>query len=239
MKRAAIYARFSTDRQNERSIDDQIALCHDIAKREDLKVVKTFKDYAKSGATLDRDGIRELRESMLASKFDVLICESLTRLSRDEEDLHGLWKRLDFNAIDVLTTDGVVTPMHVLMMSWFGKEYLRQIGIHVHRHHSNSARQGMICGSVPYGYRLVKGEHGRPVIEPEEAKIGRRIFKEYIAGHSPRKIARRLTEEGVPCSQHRREIGDAAWNYQALIGGGVARTGMLSNPLYIGELHWN
>jgi site-specific DNA recombinase len=239
MKRAAIYARFSTDRQDERSIDDQIALCSDIAKREDLKVVKIFKDYAKSGATLDRDGVRELRENMLASKFDVLICESLTRLSRDEEDLHGLWKRLDFNSIDVLTIDGKVTPMHVLMMSWFGKEFLRQLGIHVRRHHSNFARQGKIAGSVPYGYRIVEGKKGEPEINPEQAKIVCRIFKEYVAGHSPRKIARKLTDEGVPCSAHRRQAGDIAWNYQALIGGGVARSGMLSNRLYIGELVWN
>jgi site-specific DNA recombinase len=238
MRRAAIYARFSTDRQDERSIDDQIALCSDIAKREDLKVVKTFVDYAKSGATLDRDGVRELRESMLANKFDVLICESLTRLSRDEEDLHGLWKRLDFNSIDVLTIDGKVTPMHVLMMSWFGKEFLRQLGIHVRRHHSNFARQGKIAGSVPYGYRIVEGKPGEPEIDPEQAKIVRRIFKEYAAGRSPRMIARKLTEDGVPCSRHRRMAGDIAWNYQALIGSG-ATAGMLSNRLYIGELIWN
>jgi site-specific DNA recombinase len=239
MKRAAIYARFSTDRQNERSIDDQIALCREIAKREGLRVVRIFKDYAKSGATLDRDGVRELREAMLASEYEVLICESLTRLSRDEEDLHGLWKRLDFNAIDVLTVDGKVTPMHVLMMSWFGKEYLRQLGIHVHRHHSAFAREGKIAGSVPYGYRIVKGKPGEPEIDPEQAKIVRRIFRMYAEGMSPRFIALKLTHEGVPCSMHRREAGDIAWNYQTLIGGGVARTGMLSNHLYIGELVWN
>lgn len=239
MKRAAIYARFSTDLQDQRSIDDQIALCRDIAKRENLRVVRIFKDYAKSGATLDRDGVRELREAMIASEYDVLICESLTRLSRDEEDLHGLWKRLDFNSIDVLTVDGKVTPMHVLMMSWFGKEFLRQLGIHVHRHHSNFARQGKIAGTVPYGYKIVEGKPGEPEIDPEQAKIVRRIFKEYVAGRSPRKIARTLTEEGIPCSQHRRDAGDIAWNYQALIGGGVSRGGMLLNRLYVGELVWN
>ena len=43
-KRAAIYARFSTDHQDERSIDDQAALCRDYARREQLTVVQVFED---------------------------------------------------------------------------------------------------------------------------------------------------------------------------------------------------
>src|SRR6516162_11957338 len=42
-KRAAIYARFSTELQNERSIEDQIALCQSYAQRERLNVVCTYE----------------------------------------------------------------------------------------------------------------------------------------------------------------------------------------------------
>ena len=61
--RAAIYARFSTDLQNERSIDDQIALCRSYAQRERLEVVRVFEDRARSGGSvLGREGLMELME---------------------------------------------------------------------------------------------------------------------------------------------------------------------------------
>jgi len=41
--RAAIYARFSSDLQSDRSIDDQVALCRDIAARNGAAVVATFE----------------------------------------------------------------------------------------------------------------------------------------------------------------------------------------------------
>jgi site-specific DNA recombinase len=43
-KRAAIYARFSTDLQNERSIEDQVSLYQSYAQREDLSVVGTYEE---------------------------------------------------------------------------------------------------------------------------------------------------------------------------------------------------
>ena len=46
--RAAIYARFSTDLQDDRSIEDQIAICREYARRNDLVVVETYDDRASS-----------------------------------------------------------------------------------------------------------------------------------------------------------------------------------------------
>ncbi|MBU2586539.1 MAG: recombinase family protein [Alphaproteobacteria bacterium] len=45
--RAAIYARFSTDLQNERSIEDQIDLCRSYAEREGFEVIATYADKAR------------------------------------------------------------------------------------------------------------------------------------------------------------------------------------------------
>jgi DNA invertase Pin-like site-specific DNA recombinase len=43
MKKAAIYARFSTDLQNERSIEDQIALCRNYTAREGMTSPKSTR----------------------------------------------------------------------------------------------------------------------------------------------------------------------------------------------------
>ena len=48
MKKAVIYARFSTDLQNERSIEDQVTLCRNYAAREDMNVVEVYEDRARS-----------------------------------------------------------------------------------------------------------------------------------------------------------------------------------------------
>ena len=61
MKRAAIYARFSSDKQNERSIDDQVALCSKVCERGGFVVEGLYDDRALSGAsTLTRPGWQRL-----------------------------------------------------------------------------------------------------------------------------------------------------------------------------------
>jgi site-specific DNA recombinase len=73
MIRAAIYARFSSDRQKDRSIDDQIALCRDLCARESMAVISTFEDRAISGAgAINRPGFQALMRAAEARSVDRL-----------------------------------------------------------------------------------------------------------------------------------------------------------------------
>ncbi len=66
-KRAAIYARYSSDKQNERSIDDQVALCRAYCERHDLFIVDVYNDRAISGAsTANRPGWHTLMSGAIA-----------------------------------------------------------------------------------------------------------------------------------------------------------------------------
>jgi site-specific DNA recombinase len=61
---AAIYARFSTELQNAKSTEDQIALCRAYADRQQIEVVATFEDRARSGASIfGRDGLMKLMDA--------------------------------------------------------------------------------------------------------------------------------------------------------------------------------
>jgi len=100
--KAAVYARYSTDLQSEKSIEDQVALCRAYATRNGFAVVAVFQDRARSGASvLGRDGLMQLMDAARERQFDCVIVEALDRLSRDQEDLAGLWKRLSFVGVDI------------------------------------------------------------------------------------------------------------------------------------------
>jgi site-specific DNA recombinase len=95
MIRAAIYARFSSDRQNDRSVDDQIASCRELCAREGFAVVLTFCDREISGAsTVNRPGFHDLMRAAEALCFDVIVAEDVDRISRDQGDWHTARKRL-------------------------------------------------------------------------------------------------------------------------------------------------
>lgn len=115
MKRAAIYARFSSDRQNEKSCKDQINLCSAWAERNNCTVVDTFQDQAISGAsTINRFGLASLMRAAREKRFDVVIAEALDRLSRDQADLGQLRKELTFLGIGIFTVqDGEVGAIHI------------------------------------------------------------------------------------------------------------------------------
>ena len=81
--RAIIYARFSTDKQRESSIEDQADICRRLANSQELSVIAVYGDDGVSGSTpvQQRPGGAKLMADALAGRFDVLIVESLDRLS--------------------------------------------------------------------------------------------------------------------------------------------------------------
>ena len=234
-QRAALYARFSSDLQKDRSIDDQLALCRVHAQRESLKVVATFADRAKSGATLfDRQQLWELMQAAKRREFDVVVVEALDRLSRDQEDLPGIYKRLEFAGVKIRTcNEGETTKLHIGIRGLVSSLFLSDLGAKVRRGHAGRVREGKFPGAVTYGYRAVDGKPGEREIDPENAKVVLRIFKEYADGRSPRKIAADLTRNGIPTP-----ADAAAWNHQTFIGGRYKR-GIIGNPLYVGKIAWN
>ena len=90
--RAAIYARYSSDLQSAASIADQVCLCRARIERENWTLVATYRDQALSGATRLRSGYQKLLEDARKNVFDVIVAEALDRLSRDQEDVAGLYK---------------------------------------------------------------------------------------------------------------------------------------------------
>jgi DNA invertase Pin-like site-specific DNA recombinase len=233
---AVVYARYSTDLQKDRSIDDQVTLCKQLAERHGYKVTEVFSDRAKSGASMfERDGLLAL---MNAAKkkgaFFAVVTESLSRLSRDMEDTAAIYKRLKFHGVKIIDCNGEATDIHVGVGGIVNSMFLKNLAVSVTRGRNARVREGLIPGKPAYGYRMVPGQPGVREIDPETSKIVLRMFQEYADGHSTRDICERLIKEGVPSPT------GGLWNHQKLISGGFkGHGGLFGNQLYIGKLVWN
>src|SRR6516225_3877493 len=111
--RVVIYARYSSENQREASIEDQVRLCRERIKREGWALVATYSDAAMSGASRLRPGYQKLLEDARAGRFDLVVAEALDRLSRDQEDIAGLYKQLGFCGVKLVTlAEGEITELH-------------------------------------------------------------------------------------------------------------------------------
>src|SRR5207245_9771907 len=111
--KVAIYTRYSSDNQRDASIADQMRVCRAFAERQGWTIAQEYSDHAVSGATLLRSGFQALMRDSLNRRFDVVLAESLDRFSRDQEDTAGLFKRLTFAAVHIVTlADCVLTHPH-------------------------------------------------------------------------------------------------------------------------------
>lgn len=241
MTRAVIYARYSSDRQREASIEDQIRLCAERAQREGWKVVQHYTDHALSGASLMRPGIQALMRDAREESFEVVIAESLDRISRDQEDIAGLYKRLRFAGVAMLTlSEGQIGELHIGLKGTMGALYLKDLADKTRRGLRGRIEAGRSGGGNSYGYDVVpeftaagEPERGARAINEREAAIVRRIFADYAAGKSPKAIALALNAEHVPGPSGK------AWGPSTINGNWRRGTGVLNNELYVGRLVWN
>lgn len=241
MMRVAIYGRFSTDMQSDASIADQFRLCEEQAKREGWCVVDRFSDHAISGASLLRPGIQELMVGMAARKFDIVLAEALDRISRDQEDIAGFYKRAVFADVVLVTlSEGEISNLHIGLKGTMNALFLKDLADKTRRGLRGRVEIGKSGGGLTFGYDVARrldgsGEtlRGERKINEEQARIVDRIFKESAAGNSPQAIAVRLNKEGVPGPSGR------AWGPSTIHGNRRRGTGIINNELYVGRLIWN
>ena len=241
MTRVALYARYSSDQQREASIEDQLRLCRIYAEKQGWVVAGTYQDRAVSGASLIRPGIQALLADALRGRFDVVLAEALDRISRDQEDVAGVFKRMAFAGVKIITlSEGEITHLHVGLKGTMNALFLKDLADKTRRGLRGRIEAGKAGGGLCYGYDVVKRSDaaGEPVrgerrINEAEAEIVRRIFREFAAGKSPRAIAVALNREGVP-----GPFGNA-WGDTTIRGHASRGNGILNNELYVGRLVWN
>ncbi len=233
--RCAIYARFSSEKQNRLTIDQQIRKCREYADRHGLLVLDDhiYADEAISGATDDRAGLQRLlsEAQRKAKPFDAILVDDTSRLSRKLADSLRIFEQLQFARVRVVfVAQGIDTTSEQaeVLVATHGivdSLYLKDLAKRTFRGVEQKALGGFHTGGRVFGYRGVpieskteRDSHGRPVIEAvrlevdqEQASTVRRIFERYAAGHSLKRIAVDLNDEGVESPQPQKGRVSRSW----------------------------
>ncbi|OGT54677.1 MAG: hypothetical protein A3E01_10015 [Gammaproteobacteria bacterium RIFCSPHIGHO2_12_FULL_63_22] len=230
--RAAIYARYSSSLQTAASIDDQIRLCREHAAKQRWTVVHVYSDAAVSGATILRPGLQGALAAARDGSIDIIIAEALDRISRDQEDVAGIYKRLSFAGVALVTlSEGEIGALHVGLKGTMNAIFLKDLADKTRRGMRGKLESGKAVAGLSYGYRVTAV--GERSIDEGEATIVRRIFIEYDQGLSPRQIAKRLNAAAVPGP------GGRLWGPSTVVGNRHRGLGVINNEIYIGTMVWN
>ncbi len=241
MPKVALYARYSSENQRDASIEDQLRLCRLHAEKQGWTIVDSYTDRAISGASLLRPGIQELIQDATRGRFEIVLAEAMDRLSRDQEDIAGLFKRMQFGGVRIVTlSEGDVTHLHVGLKGTMNALFLKDLADKVRRGLRGRVEDGKSGGGNSYGYDVVRklAADGNPVrgdraVNEAESAVIRRIFTDYAAGKSPKRIAMALNREGI------KAPGGGDWGFSTINGNAKRGNGILNNEMYVGRLVWN
>ena len=237
--RVAAYCRFSSDRQQETSIRDQLRNIETYCQRNGWPTPALYQDQAISGARKDRPGYQSMLEAAEMRVFDVLLVDDLSRLSRDHIESAQTIRLLKFAGIRVVgVSDGTDTArdgykLETGLRGLMSEFYLDDLAKKTHRGLMGQALEGYSAGGLPYGYTSVfDGSGYRRAINDEQARWVRYVFEQYAAGHSARHIASSLNQLKVVSPR------GGSWAHSAIYPDAKG-VGMLGNSIYNGRQIWN
>ena len=224
---AVIYARYSSDRQREESIEGQIRECTDYALRNDITLIGSYIDRALSARTADRPDFQRMIADSAKGLFDVVLVYKLDRFSRDRYDSAHYKHVLKKNGVRVISikeniSDGPEGIILESMLEGYAEYYSAELAQKIRRGQYENATKCMNNGgNIPLGYQVDK-ESGVLAIDPSTAPVVQEIFTRYANGDTISNIQKDLEARGV------RSRRGNAYSVSVL-------SNLLKNRKYIGE----
>lgn len=206
-RKVAAYARVSTDHEEQQSsYEAQVSYYTSyINSRDDWEFVKVYADEGISGcSTKGRLGFQTMVEDALAGKINLIITKSVSRFARNTVDsLSTIRKLKEHNVECYFEKENIWTfdpkcELLLSIVSSISQEESRSISENVTWGHRKRMADGKVI--MPFGRFLGydRGEDGRPVVNESEAETVREIYRLYLSGSTPYKIAQLLTSKNIP-----------------------------------------
>lgn len=216
-RKVAAYARVSSGSAEQRtSLEIQVIYYKSlISKKENWDFVEIYYDYGISGLSCKkREGFNRMIADALAGKIDLIITKSLSRFARNTVDTLLALRKLTSVGVEVffekenintLDSDG---EFMITLLSSLAQEESRSLSRNITWGHRKRFSDGKY--SVAYSHFLGydRGRDGNPVINPEEAKIVKLIYRLYLLGANFNGICEYLNACGflTPCGKESWDV---------------------------------
>ncbi len=200
MKTAIIYARYSSDSQTEQSIEGQLRVCQEYAKKNNLLVVDTYIDRAMTGTNDLRPDFQRMMKDSYKKQWAFIIVYKLDRFSRDKYESTIHKRTLKNNGVKLVSAmenipdspEGIILES---LLEGMNQYYSAELSQKVKRGLYESYQKGNYTGgSILYGYDVANMKY---VVNEQEAEIVREVFTKYAQGYTAVAIAKALKERGI------------------------------------------
>ena len=200
-RNAVIYARFSSHRQREESIEQQVSECREYADKNNYVITNIYADHAKTGKTDRRAAFQRMMRDAERHEFSTVIAYKSNRMGRNmlqalsnEDKLAGYGIKVLYAKEEFGNTAAGRFALRTMMN--VNQFYSENMAEDIKRGlMDNAAKCKVNNGSLPIGYR--KGEDGRFAIDDKTAPIVREIFERVCNGDTYAIIARDLNNRGI------------------------------------------
>ena len=230
--RVAAYCRVSTDsEEQETSYKAQVEHYTEYIKsKPDWELVDIYADSGISGtSTKNRDEFNRMIKDCQEKKIDVVITKSISRFSRNTLDclkytrlLKDLNIAVFFEKENINTMDAKGEVLLTVMAS-LSQQESESLSANVRMGIQFRNQQGKVQINHNWFLGYTKDAEGNLVIDPEQAEIVRRIYREYLEGASFLQIKRSLEADGIP-----NGAGHLKWHESNIHQ-------ILTNEKYIGD----
>ena len=228
MKTAVIYARYSSDKQTEQSIEGQLYDCYNYAKQHDLTVVNEYIDRAMTGKNDDRPAFRQMLKDSALKKWDHVLVWKLDRFARNTIDSAVNRQILNKNGVKLLSVmesfgEDASGQMMTHIIEAINEYYSADLREKTIRGMRQSALKAQTTGHIPLGYKVVDK---KLVIDEETRIIPETVFRMYADGERLTDIAEHLNSQGYRTAKGNKFTTKSFY-------------AMLSNEKYIGVYQYN
>lgn len=223
---AVIYARYSSDRQTEQSIEGQMRECQEFAEREGITIINSYIDRAISGKTDNRPAFQQMIADSSSHEFEYVLVYKLDRFARNRYDSAMYKAKLKKNGVKVVSAKENITdsPEGIILeglLEAMNEYYSAELSQKIKRGMRENKIKGKTTGgNIALGYKIDADKH--LIIDEHGANAVRIIFRMYCEGNSLSDICRTLDIKGYKTSRGNK------FNVS-----GVGR--IIKNRHYIGE----
>lgn len=197
--RGASYGRYSTDMQDQASIEAQLEANQKFADENGIKIVKTYVDEAYTGKTDNRPDFINMIDDSKKNLFDCVIVHKVDRFARDKYDSAIYKAQLRRRGLKIFysgqpLTDNAEGRLMEGILESFAQYYSENLATEVMKGMKINAKDALFNGGyAPLGYKIVEGKYE---IEEHEAKAVRLIFEMHAVGKSYSYIIEELNRMG-------------------------------------------